>query len=135
MLFHWNYSSIHLCVSCLYLKLIYLLILTLNFHIANPANATSASGGAVIPPPGKKPKTKKKDANNLAPTGAAIVDAASSSAPVKSKSKKEEGGGGNMMPVRKAGAGQNTLEYRLDYVVSFILFLKSFLNLFKLFIV
>ena len=58
----------------------------------------------------------------MAPNGAQIVDAASSSAPVKSKSKKEEGAGGNMMPPRKPGAGQNTLEYRLDYVVSFIVF-------------
>jgi hypothetical protein len=76
---------------------------------------TSGSGGAASNPAAKKPKAKKgKD--TLVPNGAQIVDPASSSAPVK-QTKKDKPDVGAPTSVKKGGAN-NTLEHRLDYVVS-----------------
>jgi hypothetical protein len=84
--------------------------------LANVANVTGGSGGAAAANQAKKIKTKKgKD--TLVPNGAQIIDPASSSAPVKQQAKKEKPDIAVPVQIKKA-AGQNTLEYRLDYVVS-----------------
>ena len=64
----------------------------------------------------KQKKGKEGAQNPLAPSGAQVIDPASSSAPVKSKKRNDE----PSAPAKRGTQGQNTIEYRLDYVCNFL---------------
>lgn len=80
------------------------------------ANNTTPSTAAQNPKAAKAKVKKGKEGgqNTLVPSGAQVIDPASSSAPTKQKKRNDEA----PVPAKRQGGGQNTIEYRLDYVVS-----------------